>query len=120
MVSDDIDISDTSNSANFNCRQNISDGCSAVGCSLIAAGAIRPSRMARVFPFFDSAMVNSSLSVMFDIFPSASARASVFQNPRDLDIALPESVLQWRGALLVRDVDVGAGLDQCAHRGGVV
>ena len=28
MVSDDIDISDTSNSANFSCRQNISEGCS--------------------------------------------------------------------------------------------
>jgi hypothetical protein len=31
IVSDDIDISETSNSANFSCRQNISEGCSAVG-----------------------------------------------------------------------------------------
>jgi hypothetical protein len=77
MVSDDIDISDTSNSANFNCRQNISDGCSAVGCSLIAAGAIRPSRMARVFSFSDSAMLSSSLSVIFRFFRFLLARPGV-------------------------------------------
>ena len=78
MVSDDIDISDTSNSANFNCRQNISDGCNAVGCSLMASGAIRPSRTARVFSFSDSAMLNSSLSVMFRLscrFPDQRAPA---------------------------------------------
>ena len=34
MVSDDIDISETSNSANLSCRQNISDGCSARGMEL--------------------------------------------------------------------------------------
>ena len=60
MVSDDIDISDTSNSANFSCRQNISEGCSAVGCSLIASGAMRPSRTARVFSFSESAMLSSN------------------------------------------------------------
>jgi hypothetical protein len=31
IVIDDIDISDTSNSANFSCRQNISEGCIGVG-----------------------------------------------------------------------------------------
>ena len=64
MVSDDIDISDTSNSANFSCRQNISEGCSAVGCSLMASGAMRPSRTARVFSFSDSAMLSVSFSLM--------------------------------------------------------
>src|SRR4051812_50122318 len=100
MVSDDIDISETSNSANFNCRQNISDGCNAVGCSLIAAGAIRPSRTARVFSFSDSAMLNSSLSVMFRFFQFPSSRAGVFQNPRDLDIATPAGGLPPRGPLV--------------------
>src|SRR5262247_4931143 len=38
MMSDDIDISDTSNSAKRNCRQNISDGCTMVGTSLIPCG----------------------------------------------------------------------------------
>ena len=38
MISDDIDISDTSNSAKRNCRQNISDGCIIVGTSLIPCG----------------------------------------------------------------------------------
>ncbi len=31
MTSDDIDISETSNSANLSCRQNISEGCTTVG-----------------------------------------------------------------------------------------
>ncbi len=38
MVSDDIDISETSNSANLSCRQNISEGCKGVAWSLIASG----------------------------------------------------------------------------------
>ena len=56
MVSDDIDISETSNSANFNCRQNISEGCRGVARSLMASGWMTPSRMARVFSFSESAM----------------------------------------------------------------
>src|SRR5436190_6940457 len=67
MVSDDIDISDTSNSANFSCRQNISDGCSAVGCSLIASGTTRLLRMASVFSFRASAMLSSSLVSVMDV-----------------------------------------------------
>src|SRR5262245_63226880 len=42
MISDDIDISDTSNSAKRSCRQNISEGCTMVGTSLIPCGATRP------------------------------------------------------------------------------
>ena len=38
MMSDDIDISDASNSAKRSCRQNISEGCTMVGTSLIPCG----------------------------------------------------------------------------------
>src|SRR4030081_3909078 len=44
MMSDDIDISETSNSAKRSCRQNISDGCTMVGRGLIPCGAARRGR----------------------------------------------------------------------------
>src|SRR5882724_9405239 len=59
MMSDDIDISDTSNSANRNCRQNISDGCTMVGTSLIPCGTTRPSSSGRVRSLSESAMLSS-------------------------------------------------------------
>src|SRR5262245_29205020 len=67
MISDDIDISDTSKSAKRSCRQNISDGCTMVGTSLIPCGTTRPSSSGRVRSLSDSAMLNSRrLSVMVD------------------------------------------------------
>ena len=41
MVSDDIDISDTSNSAKRSCRQNISDGCTTVGTSYVVLARLK-------------------------------------------------------------------------------
>ena len=59
MMSDDIDISDTSNSAKRNCRQNISEGCTIVGTSLIPCGTTRPSISGRVRSLSESAMLSS-------------------------------------------------------------
>src|ERR1700680_4874071 len=59
MMSDDIDISETSNSAKRSCRQNISDGCTMVGTSLIPCGTTRPSRSGRVRSLSESAMLSS-------------------------------------------------------------
>ena len=59
MMSDDIDISETSNSANRSWRQNISEGCTIVGTSVIPCGATRPSRIGRVRSLSDSAMLSS-------------------------------------------------------------
>ena len=60
MMSDDIDISETSNSAKRNCRQNISDGCTMVGTSLIPCGTTRPSISGRVRSLSESARLSSS------------------------------------------------------------
>ena len=59
MISDDIDISETSNSAKRSCRQNISDGCTMVGTSLIPCGATRPSSSGRVRSLSESAILSS-------------------------------------------------------------
>ena len=59
MMSDDIDISETSNSAKRSCRQNISDGCTMVGTSLIPCGRTRPSSSGRVRSLSESAMLSS-------------------------------------------------------------
>ena len=59
MMSDDIDISETSNSANRNCRQNISEGCTMVGMSLIPCGTTRPSSSGRVRSLSESATLSS-------------------------------------------------------------
>src|SRR5262245_6749026 len=73
MISDDIDISDTSNSAKRSCRQNISEGCTMVGTSLIPCGAMRPSSSGRVRSLSESAMLSSRReSVMRRCRPRAS------------------------------------------------
>src|SRR5262245_53649265 len=59
MMSDDIDISETSNSAKRSCRQNISDGCTMVGTSLIPCGWTRPSSSGQVRSLSESAMLSS-------------------------------------------------------------
>jgi hypothetical protein len=59
MISDDIDISETSNSAKRSCRQNISEGWTMVGTSLIPCGATRPSMSGRVRSLSESAMLSS-------------------------------------------------------------
>src|SRR6516162_9530411 len=55
--SDDIDISDTSNSAKRSCRQNISDGWTTVGVRSMASAATAPSISGRVFGLLESAML---------------------------------------------------------------
>src|ERR1700737_368636 len=60
MISDDIDISETSNSEKRNWRQNISEGWTMVGTSLIPCGATRPSMSGRVRSLSESAMLSSS------------------------------------------------------------
>src|SRR3979411_507289 len=74
MMSDDIDISETSNSAKRSCRQNISDGCTMVGTSLIPCGRTRPSSSGRVRSLSDSAMLSSRWeAVMGQPFPRGVA-----------------------------------------------
>ena len=48
IISDEIDISDTSNSAKRNCRQNSSDGCSTVGTRSMPSGFTRCSMIGQV------------------------------------------------------------------------
>ncbi len=43
IISDEIDISETSNSAKRNCRQNSSEGCSTVGRKSMLSGFTLPS-----------------------------------------------------------------------------
>src|SRR5260370_1096215 len=59
MTSEDIDISETSNSANFCCRQNISEGWTTVGVRLMPSGTTAPSISGRVFGLSDSAMLSA-------------------------------------------------------------
>src|SRR6266699_3727233 len=82
------------------------------------SGTIRPSRMASVFSLRASAMLSSSLSVMVCSVPLSGP--GVFQDSRHFDIAAATGKLKRRVALSVRNIDVGAGLDQRPHRGGVV
>src|SRR5262245_300330 len=73
MISDDIDISDTSNSAKRSCRQNISEGCTMVGTSVIPCGATRPSSSGRVRSLSESAMLSCRWeSVMGPLRPRES------------------------------------------------
>ena len=48
IISDDIDISATSNSAKRNCRQNSSDGCSTVGVRSMPSTFTAPSMTGQV------------------------------------------------------------------------
>jgi len=64
MISEDIDISETSNSENRSCRQNISDGCTTVGTSVIPCGDTRPSINGRVRSLSESAMLSWSWVVV--------------------------------------------------------
>src|ERR1700745_2743577 len=66
MMSEDIDISDTSNSAKRSCRQNISDGCTTVMTGLIPCGTTRPSISGRVRSLSESAMLNSRSEVVIN------------------------------------------------------
>src|SRR5208283_5922180 len=59
ITSDDIDISDTSNSANLSCRQNISEGWTTVGVRLMPSATTSPSISGRVFGLSDSARLSA-------------------------------------------------------------
>jgi hypothetical protein len=61
MSSDEIDISETSNSACRSWRQNISEGCRIVGTRSIPSGATVPSSIGQVLGLEEMAM----LSVIF-------------------------------------------------------
>src|SRR5262245_25721799 len=67
MRSEDIDISETSNSAYLSWRQKISDGCIGVAWNAMPAGAMRPSRTARERAFGAMAM-DSGRSAMGPLF----------------------------------------------------
>ena len=69
MMSDDIDISETSNSAKRSCRQNISEGWIMVGTSLIPCGATRPSSSGRVRSLSESAMLSSRCGAVMSGYP---------------------------------------------------
>lgn len=61
MKSEERDISETSNSANFNWRQNISDAVITDAVRRIASGAMRPSMIGRVRALSVRAMLSSSI-----------------------------------------------------------
>ena len=64
IVSEEHDISETSNSAYFSCRKNISEGCSAVVSSSIASAVIRPSIIGSVRGFAERAHVSLSFGIL--------------------------------------------------------
>src|SRR5262249_48586532 len=86
MTSDDIDISDTSNSAKRNCRQNISDGCTMVGTSLIPCGTTRPSIRGRVRSLSESAMLSSGRESVLKEKPRRPAPEPILGCRRDAHI----------------------------------
>src|SRR5205823_217816 len=99
MISDDIDISETSNSAKRSCRQNISDGCTMVGTSLIPCGTMRPSISGRVRSLSESAMLSSSRdSVMASCRPRESGDPW-YDNSRSLGYGSPLSRGRHRAIL---------------------
>src|SRR6185312_17128947 len=61
IISEDIDISATSNSANRNCRQNNSDGCKTVGTKSMPSGLICPSMIGQVRGFEVTPILNCNL-----------------------------------------------------------
>src|SRR5262249_45927665 len=83
MMSEDIDISDTSNSAKRSCRQNISDGCTTVTTGLIPCGTTRPSISGRVRSLSESAMLSSRReAVMKEGFRATTRAASCCETHR--------------------------------------
>src|SRR5262249_48121585 len=75
--SDDIDISDTSNSPKRNWRQNISDGCTAEAMSRRPSASTRPSSSGRVLGLSERATLRSSC---------AAAMALSFTGSLGLDV----------------------------------
>src|SRR5712691_4701996 len=73
--SDDIDISDTSNSANRSCRQNISDGWRTVAVRSRPSGLTAPSISGRVFGLLESAILRGRPAMM--ILQGALGRTTV-------------------------------------------
>src|SRR5215468_3296300 len=63
MVSDDNDISDTSNSANFSCRQNISDGCMPLTDHSTPSGVTAPDRIGAVSALRDRQALSSRAGI---------------------------------------------------------
>src|SRR5712691_9999316 len=63
IISEDIDISATSNSANRSCRQNNSDGCNTVGTRSIPSGLTAPSMIGQVRGFDVMPRLNWSFMV---------------------------------------------------------
>src|SRR4029453_1176203 len=69
IISDDTDISATSNSAKRSCRQNSSEGCRTVGTRSIASGVICPSMIGQVRGLDVRPMLNCSrMSVFFSYY----------------------------------------------------
>ena len=99
MMSDDIDISDTSNSAKRSCRQNISDGCTIVGTSLIPCGTTRPSSSGRVRSLSESAMLSSRWDAVMCGNRMLAERASAARTLREHRDAHVRSLRSSRTAI---------------------
>src|SRR5690349_12014394 len=85
MRSDDIDISETSNSPNRSWRQNISDGCTAVGMSLMPSGSTRPSSSGRVLGLSESARLSSTWDALIRLRSCGLQPCSLSLRTRDLN-----------------------------------
>src|SRR6266581_3533234 len=66
MISDENDISDTSKSAKRSCRQKSSDGCTALGMSVIPSGLTLPSKIGQVLGLEAIAMLIGISTAVLD------------------------------------------------------
>jgi hypothetical protein len=66
MISEENDISDTSKSAKRSCRQNSSDGCTALGMSEIPSGLTLPSKIGQVLGLEAIAMLIGMFTAVLD------------------------------------------------------
>src|SRR5690242_19853628 len=112
MMSEDIDISDTSNSANRSCRQNISDGCTTVMTGLIPCGTTRPSISGRVRSLSESAMLSSSRDSVMKEWFRGTARGPISGGGRHADVdAVVAHLHVNRPQTILRVAAVAAGLE---------
>src|SRR5262249_1176209 len=88
--SDDIDISDTSNSANRSCRQNISDGWRTIAVRSMPSAVPAPSITRRVFGLSESAMLKGRRAIMLLQLLGASHGRGIRVYSGKCMITLPE------------------------------
>ncbi|TMH49920.1 MAG: hypothetical protein E6H50_07570 [Betaproteobacteria bacterium] len=66
MIKEENDISDTSKSAKRSCRQKSSDGCTALGISVIPSGLTLPSKIGQVLGLEAIAMLIGIFMAILD------------------------------------------------------